>query len=245
METVKEVIIKKPRTLIVTLDDEKTLYLDTDTGYSLANDSNEFIRILTNDVIQEKKWWNITYVKRFNLKPYDKKLPPIYTIYKLFYFYEIVSGLDKFLNISNSDNMDVFDQLIAGVCVKHRDFYDVLKTRAKITHTLSNMILIPSGYNNDRYQYIKDDMYKTLESYRFINDHKDIVCNILNNNNNENFLLNKKTVLPMEEVDFLTNDAYFYMNYTKVKEDTSLEDIKNRSNIIIENIHNKKLSKKL
>lgn len=235
------------RTIKVTLNDESMLYLDTDTGYSLARDANLFLTTLIKDLINDKYWWNKTYVKRYEENEYLNKLPIEYNSYKYFYFYELASCMrlinqQKETKIFNPINIQDEYPIIA-ICNKikeYEDIYSLLIERAKLTHTLTNMILIPKNTNTIRNSAVQDDMYKTIQIYINLKENKELVYK-LNNLSNHNYLVNN---ISINEVEFLLNNN-FYVDYEMVEEGVLIENIKNRTEKIIDIIHLKRESGKI
>lgn len=122
---------EKHRAFLVTLDSGKTLYLESDTAYSLMNDLGNYLRPLIKRMRTGKAWPRATYLNDANLVENSKELNYKPLLY--YYFYNIIPALHKRLK----DEVE-------------KNCFDALEERAGLTHVLSNMMLVPYGYNAKR-----------------------------------------------------------------------------------------------
>lgn len=213
----------KNRTIKVTLNDNTELYLDTDTGYSLATDANEFLRSVIKKFVCTK-WWDSTYRKRYGCKKSYA--------YMYFYFYEICLCLRNYDVEKKNKDKSIFKPKngeypsILDICEKickneELNNFKLLNKRARLTHTLSNVILVPETFNVPRYGTLKDDMFKTIKSYEYIRDNKIAL--------KENFLINN---IPFDEIDFI------YENFKKNYPDLDGTNMSERCGSINKSIEN-------
>lgn len=150
---------EKYRTFQVFLKDQSTpLYFETDTAISLMGDFGNFMRnILKKKQKQEKqeKTWVQTYMEAY-------KLPSNWAYYayepfKLYYWGKVQSEIKNMFT------------------PKEIECYESFEERAKHTHTIQNMMLVPYGYNSARGFGLK-----TYKSNKKINDRLDLtICDFV------------------------------------------------------------------
>lgn len=148
IKEVKEVDVGvlKPRVFKVTLDNEETIYLESDTANSLKWDVGNFFRIIIPKIkkVSKNKWPEETYIKDYGLfteielinqfgYKSRSKIYDYYDAYKLFYFFQLIPQLPDLL--VDEEDIKCFEEL---------------EKRASITHTLQNMMLVPYNYNSLR-----------------------------------------------------------------------------------------------
>ena len=150
---------EKYRTFQVFLKDQSTpLYFETDTAISLMGDFGNFMRnILKKKQKQEKqkqekqeKTWVQTYMDAYNLPSNWGNYA--YNPFRIYYWGKIQSEIEN-----------MFTEEIEHEC------YESFEERAKHTHTIQNMMLVPYGYNSARGFWLK--IYK---SDKKINDRLDL-----------------------------------------------------------------------
>lgn len=119
----------KERVVYVKLQDDSELYLETDTANSLMND---FYLFMKNVLLKRLRpdWKTVCISNKFQLEKGEKLQP-----FRYFYYYLVIKGIEKFDYDWTNEERE---------CLK------ALEDRAKYTHTLKNMILVPYRYNCKR-----------------------------------------------------------------------------------------------
>lgn len=211
------------RVVIVFLDDGTKLYLETDTANSLMYDLGDFYR----EVLVKRfgRTWYQNYIKSFQL-PEDKE-DRWYKPFKFYYFYTLVS--DSF------NGLELSDEEIE--CLK------ALEERAKYTHTLKNMILVPFRYNMFRGKLnsktcsgknIKDRLDLTIV------DLKDMLDKMNNDSIFQKRIRDKRGLSSLKSVEFLLDNQKILFpdipEYTKEMEENSIKAITLRSKLIIKTL---------
>jgi len=145
---------EKDRVFLVCLKDGRYIYLESDTANSLMGDLGDFLRKIImqiEDIPKGLNWAEATYIKRYNLDE-NRTNSNYYKPFRNYYFYKLISKLPG-----------VLQDEIAIEC------YTQLEERARVTHVLKNMILVPYGYNSARGYNLK-----TYKSNRKIQDRLDL-----------------------------------------------------------------------
>lgn len=139
---------EKTRTFLVTLNDGKKIYLESDTANSLMGDLGIFLRNIIKKHIEIPKgenWAEATYMKQYGLKKGNE-------VFRNYYWYTLIPELIGLLK-----------------CKTDIECFKVLEKRASLTHTFNNLILVPYGYNSKRGYNLK-----TYNSKQNINDRLDL-----------------------------------------------------------------------
>ena len=139
---------EKYRTFQVFLKGQSTpLYFETDTAISLMGDFGNFMRKILNKNLG--KMWTQTYMKAYDLP--SSWADYAYEPFKLYYWGKIQSEIKNMFT------------------PKEIECYESFEERAKHTHTIQNMMLVPYGYNSARGFWLK-----TYKSKKKINDRLDL-----------------------------------------------------------------------
>ncbi|MPM25321.1 hypothetical protein SDC9_71812 [bioreactor metagenome] len=214
---------EKDRVFLVCLKDGRTIYLESDTANSLMGDLGYFLRKIImqiEDIPKGLNWAEATYIKSYNLDE-NRTNVNYYRPFRNYYFYTFISKLPGALQ----DEMAI-------------ECYSQLEERARVTHLLKNMILVPYGYNSARgynlrthksnrkiqdridltfvdfEEMIDDTMFGDIEMQKRLRNNK---CTI----DSVKFLLeNKEQLFPQIPV------------YTKEAENTNIMGILERTKII-------------
>lgn len=144
---------EKYRAFRVILTDGSTIYLESDTANSLMGDLDKYLNIIIPQIenVPVLGWPNATYIQRYKLH-LNSTIRDYYKPFRNYYFYTLLSKLP-----------DVLHDEITIEC------YTQLEERARLMHTLKNMILVPYGYNRPRGWGLT-----TYKSNRRINDRLDL-----------------------------------------------------------------------
>ena len=121
---------RSKRVVIVILTDGTQLYFETDTANSLMYDLGCFFRAILNK--RFGKEWYQNYIELFKLPKFNHD--GWYKPFKIYYFYTLISNKFNGLELDPAEKE----------CLR------ALEERAKYTHTLKNMILVPFCYNRYR-----------------------------------------------------------------------------------------------
>jgi len=211
------------RVVIVFLDDGTKLYLETDTANSLMYDLGDFFREVL--VRRFGKTWYQNYIRLFQL-PEDKE-DKWYKPFKFYYFYTLVS--DSFNTLELSD--------------EEIECLNALEERAKYTHTLKNMILVPFCYNRFRGglnsmtcsgKKIRDRLDLTMI------DLKDMLDKINNDSLFQKRIRDKRGYGSLKTLQFLLDNQKILFPeipvYTEAMEENSMKAITLRSKLIIKTL---------
>lgn len=218
----KEHYISK-RVVKVFLDDGSQLYLETDTANSLMYDLGDFFR----EVLKKRygrKWYQ-NYINLFQLP--EDKADSWYKPFKLYYFYTLVSN--------SFNDFELSDEEI--------ECLEVLEERAKYTHTLKNMILVPFRYNMFRGKFNS----KTCSGKRIndrldltIVDFKEMLHELDDDSAFQKRIRDKSGLSSLKSVEFLLNNQKILFpdipEYTKEMEGNSIKAITLRSKLILETL---------
>ena len=155
IESVEKVVVgkdidlnEKRRAFRVYLKNQKEIYLESDTANSLSGDLFAFFRIVLRNR-DGRNWFN-KYIDMFELDD-EGRGNSYYSPFRNYYFYTLISELKDTLR---------------GI---EKECLEELEVRAKSTHTLNNMLLVPYGYNAPRGIYLS-----TYQSHQRIRDRLDL-----------------------------------------------------------------------
>ncbi len=148
---------EKKRAFLVYLKNDDSFYLETDTANSLLKDLGDFFRRILKK-IEGKNWPEKTYIKDYKLNA--DAVNSYYLPFKFYYFYTLI---DKIPKIIESEKFNAEDRAQIKKCLI------ILEERAKYTHSVQNMILVPYGYNSKRGSNLT-----TFKTKRKIDDRLDL-----------------------------------------------------------------------
>lgn len=211
------------RLVTVCLDDGTKLYLETDTANSLMYDLGDFFKKVL--VKRFGRTWYQNYCKLFQLP--EDKADDWYKPFKFYYFYTLVSG--------SFNGLELSDEEIE--CLK------ALEERAKYTHTLKNMIVVPYHYNMFRGKFnsktcsgkhIRDRLDLTIVDFR------DMLIQMDDDSVFQERINDKRGLSSLQSVKFLLDHQKILFpdipEYTKEMEQNTLHAITLRSKLIVDTL---------
>lgn len=211
------------RVFKVFLNNNTDIYLETDTANSLQYDLGEFLRILLKK--RDGVSWYNRYIEAYHLPENFKN--EWYKPFKFYYFYSLIKNIDNEFKLNNEEKQ----------CLK------VLEERARYTHTLKNIVLVPYKYNCFR-GTCKSELYQTQKK---IKDRLDLTMQDLKSMlNDKEFhdkhfqkrINDKDGKATIHSIEFLLNNQTILFPkipyYTPIMEDNTVTSIRLRSQIIID-----------
>lgn len=216
----------KERAICVYLNNGSKIYLETDTANSLQYDLGTFLRILLKK--RDGSQWYKKYMEAYHLPKNNND--DWYKPFKFYYLYTFTKNINQEFYLNE----------------KERKCLEVLKTRAKYTHTFKNMICVPYGYNCFRGNY-ESELYQSSIKIR---DRLDLsmldLQRMLNDKNFDNQQFQermKNTKASIDSIQFLleNKDILFpdIPTFTKNMDNNTIDSIILRSQFIIDTLKDK------